>query len=476
MRTVRPTARVEGDDALINSTRTGHVPVRYLVALGVVVSMLSIAWGFSGIEGELRLRDRGLAFNESDLALDAAVASRSHLGEAVRIVALGGDLTGADLVRVQETALDLVDESLVEVEVRAALIDERQPSRAVGALAAEYRASAVAVAAALRNGDLGTADALLVRNLEPSYESLVDVLAGLRADSLAAFTGIGTSRYVLSVATRFLLAVAVPLIAIVVIFDSLRRRHRQKELELDLKAERDLGRVKDEFIANVSHELRTPLTIVHGFATVLGEEGGLPDHVADAAAYIARESDELTRMVDDLLTAARTDAGALTIRVEPVPVREAVAAVLDGLGRDGKGIEADVERAYVFADALRLRQIIRNLLSNARRHGGPSIRITGAVDRDEYVIVVADDGPGVDPVIEAHVFDRFVHGSAENLLAGSVGLGLAIVESLASRMNGSVAYDRVGDETRFTVRVPLSPVGYALQENQLVVGDPEEAT
>ncbi len=450
------------------------MPLRYLVALGLVVSVLSVAWGFAGIEGELRLRDQGLAFNDADLALDAASASRSHLGEALRVAALGDDLPPEDIARVQGAALALAEEELNQLEVQAELVAAREQGMDIPTLSDGYRAVAAEVTTALRAGDVGTADALFARELDPSHTALVAALGELRAENVSAFTGTDGSNYALSLITRFLLAVAVPIAAIVVIFDSMRRRQRQRELEFELRAERDLSRTKDEFIANVSHELRTPLTIVHGFATVLGEEGALPDHVADAAAYIAKESDELTRMVDDLLTAARTDAGALTIRVEPVPVRQAITAVVDGMSYDGQSLELDVESAYVYADAFRLRQIIRNLVSNARKHGGPSIRVSGAVDRDEYVLVVADDGPGVDPEIEGSIFDRFVHGSRDRLLAGSVGLGLAIVESLAHRMNGSVTYDRVGAETRFTVRLPLSPVGYEYRAGELVLPETGE--
>ena len=474
MSALRPTS-AGAVGSVVSASGSRHLPLRYLVALGLIVSIVSVAWGFAGIEGELRLRDQGLAFNDADLALDAASASRSHLGEALRVAALGDQLAGDDVARVEATALALAEEALRQFEFRSDLVAARTDAGGFAEASEAYHMAAVAVATALRAGDLGTADALFSRDVVPAHGTVVGILAELRAESLGAFTRGDGSSYVLGLITRLLLAVAVPIVAIVVIYDSMRRRQRQRELELALRSERDLSRSKDEFIANVSHELRTPLTIVHGFARVLEEEETLPSHVADAAAYIARESDELTRMVDDLLTAARTDAGALTIRVEPVPVRQAVAAVVGGMSSDGETIEVDVEAAYVYADAFRLRQIVRNLLSNARKHGGDSIRVTGAVDRDDYVLVVADDGPGVDPSIEAQVFDRFVHGGQDRMLAGSVGLGLAIVESLVHRMNGSVVYDRVGRETRFTVRIPLSPVGYEYRAGELVLDDVGEA-
>ncbi len=442
-----------------------------LVTLGLVVSALSVAWGFTGVEGELRLRDQGLAFNDADQALDAAVTSRAHLGEAIRVAAFGTELAPEDITRVRDVALSLAEAELGEFEDRIGVMAvDAQDAELVDAADA-YLAGAWKLVGALRSDDVGASDAIFSSEVEPRFKEVSGLLSGIRNEHLTAFTRRDAAGHVLGLITRFLLAAAVPVAAILVILDATRRRQAQRELELELTSQRELSKTKDEFIANVSHELRTPLTIVHGFATVLGEEEGLPAHVAEAAAFIAKESDELTRMVDDLLTAARTDADALMIRVEPVPIKWAIEAVLISVNQDGLPIEIDVEDAFVFADAFRLRQVIRNLLSNARKHGGPRIRVRGRVDGSHYSLTVVDDGPGVAPEIDERLFERFVHGAGNRLLMGSVGLGLAIVRSLVERMNGSITYERVDDETRFHVRLPLSPVGGGYRADEVFRSD-----
>lgn len=451
--------RVRGNGVTAGAREWRQLPIRVFVAVGLVVTVLSIAWGFAGIEGELRLRDHGLAFNEADLALDTAAASRSHLGEALRVAAFGEAIPAADGSRVEEVALTLAEEELWDFKTRVEVVLEREPDPSLAAASDAYVAGGTVFIAALRADDIGAADAIFATSVDPAHSVLTSSLAEIRAARLASFAGNEGVNFALGLATRLLLAVAVPIGAIFAIFDAMRRRQRQRELELQLDSERDVGKAKDEFIANVSHELRTPLTIVHGFAAVLEEEEGLPEHVDDAIAYIARESGELNRMVDDLLTAARADAGALAISMEQFPIDRALEAVVATMNHGEHRISVSAESAYAYGDAFRMRQIIRNLLSNARKHGGPDIVVSGVVEGDEYVLTVSDNGPGVDPEIENRIFDRFVHGTGRRLLAGSVGLGLAIAKSLSDRMNVELTYQRVGFETQFRLRIPLAPAG-----------------
>ena len=444
-------ARGAADESM-RSGKSRSLPVRFFFVFGLAIAVLSTAWGFAGIEGELRLRDQGAAFNDADLALDSATASRSHYGEALRVAAFGTDVGAAG---VENLALTLATDELSDFQLHVGVVTLDGDLPSLEAAAASYVNSAATFASAVEVGDLGRADAVFSQQLDPAFAALSTELAGIRSARLAPFTDSGGMAYVISLATRFLLAVAVPLLAIIGLVDAMRRRAKHRELKIELDAQRDVSKAKDEFIANVSHELRTPLTIVSGFASVLEEEPTLPDHIADAVAYIARESDELARMVEDLLTAARADAGALKIRMEQVPVREATEAVLGVVADDGDTTAVQLERAYVYADAFRLRQVIRNLLSNARRHGGAEIAVTGRVDGNHYLLTVADDGPGVSPEIESTIFDRFVHGESHNLLMGSVGLGLAIVKSLVENMNGTITYERADGWTQFVVRLPL---------------------
>ena len=125
--------------------------------------------------------------------------------------------------------------------------------------------------------------------------------------------------------------------------------------------------------------------------------------------------------------------------------------------RVGATITTNVPDAAVWADPLRVRQILRNLVSNALRHGGPTVRIEGRVHGDRLELAVIDDGPGVPAKKVDRLFTRFVHEGDEALTVGSVGLGLAVVKALADGMEGEVRYRRADGWTSFEVALPLAP-------------------
>jgi signal transduction histidine kinase len=161
-------------------------------------------------------------------------------------------------------------------------------------------------------------------------------------------------------------------------------------------------------------------------------------------------------MVDDLLTTARLDAGALHFQFEDLSVLAEVHEVVGPMARAGSQFGVDVHPAVVRADRLRLRQVIRNLLSNAAKYGGADIRIIGRVASGWYEMIVADNGEGIPKELEERLFQRFLHQGDMPLVLGSVGLGLSIVQALAEGMGGAVWYERDAGWTKFVVRVPLS--------------------
>jgi signal transduction histidine kinase len=110
----------------------------------------------------------------------------------------------------------------------------------------------------------------------------------------------------------------------------------------------------------------------------------------------------------------------------------------------------------VLGDQLRIRQILRNLLSNAVQHGGPTIRIYGDEAGSRYVISVEDDGEGVPEHVAERLFTRFVHKGETPLTAGSIGLGLAVARLLAEAMGGSLDYERITGRTSFVLALPLA--------------------
>ncbi len=162
-------------------------------------------------------------------------------------------------------------------------------------------------------------------------------------------------------------------------------------------------------------------------------------------------------MVEDLLTAARLDSDSLEINIDAIGLWEEVNSVAAPLGKAGQKIALPADDYPVWADRVRLRQVIRNLISNALKHGGGQVEISFEPKDGLILCHVVDAGPGVDPKIEPRMFDRFVHDGKTTLLTGSVGLGLAISKSLVEMMRGTLTYERRGKYTVFTFGIPAAP-------------------
>ena len=230
----------------------------------------------------------------------------------------------------------------------------------------------------------------------------------------------------------------------------------QKQLEFQ---QEEAIRSKDEFIASVSHELRTPLTAVRGFAEILQDphaELGEKE-MRDMIAVIASESADVSDIVEDLLVAARSDIDQLTIAPRPVKLSPLVLETAERVRWGAKTIEVSTDPdTTAFADPLRLRQILRNLMVNAVRYGGDNVQVSVSSDGTDVVVVtVRDDGPGIPSEHRDEIFApyRRVHDRAG--LPGSVGLGLAVSRRLARLMSGDVTYTHDGTWSNFTLQVPL---------------------
>ncbi|HVR33752.1 MAG TPA: PAS domain S-box protein [Acidimicrobiia bacterium] len=229
----------------------------------------------------------------------------------------------------------------------------------------------------------------------------------------------------------------------------------QKQLEAQ---QADVIRSKDEFIASVSHELRTPLTAVRGFAEILHDPHAdlTEEERSEMIAAIASESADVSDIVEDLLVAARSDIDQLTITSQCVDVRHLVGVTADRVRWGEKTVVVDVDCVGdALADPLRLRQILRNLLVNAVRYGGDSIRVTARTLGPDVVIEVADNGGGISEQFRDEIFAPYRRAHDRAGLAGSVGLGLAVSRRLARLMNGDVTYTHPDSAwPTFTLRLP----------------------
>ncbi len=214
---------------------------------------------------------------------------------------------------------------------------------------------------------------------------------------------------------------------------------------------------KDEFLASVSHELRTPLTSVLGFAEVLRSmEHGSDDEKESLLEIIATQALDLSNIVEDLLVAARAELGQLSVISVGVDVHAQIAQVAEARGVAQKQIDLP-ERprtpVRVAADPERVRQILRNLLTNAERYGGPQVRIEVEPESPLVAVRVRDNGPGLNEAVADRVFERYYRDSPGDAQPGSVGIGLTISRDLARMMGGNLYYERSDGWTAFTLEL-----------------------
>ena len=224
---------------------------------------------------------------------------------------------------------------------------------------------------------------------------------------------------------------------------------------------------KDQFIATVSHELRTPLTTVLGLSHELGERRRQfsDEEVDEIVSLIANESTELSHLIEDLLVGARADVSTLSLHPQIVDLQTELGVVVQGHAHQTTGGEIEIkmltDKEKVWADPLRLRQIVRNLLTNATRYGGYNIWMEISEVDDQVVVTVFDDGAGVPPQRERVIFEAYEsgHDGAARAEPGSVGLGLAVSRRLAELMDGTLTYLRRDGCTGFALSLPAQRNG-----------------
>ncbi len=222
-----------------------------------------------------------------------------------------------------------------------------------------------------------------------------------------------------------------------------------------------------QFVADASHELRTPLASIRGYAELVRRSPDeMPVSALQAMSRVESESLRMTALLEDMLLLARLDAGR-PLASEPVDltvlaidaVTDAHAAGPDHDWRLDLPSEDEVEDALVVGDDHRLRQVLANLLSNARLHtpAGTVVTVRVRPAGQQVVVQVADDGPGIPPALRESLFQRFTRGDASrNSASGSTGLGLAIVHAVVTAHGGTITVDS-GPGTTFTVTLPAAP-------------------
>ena len=231
--------------------------------------------------------------------------------------------------------------------------------------------------------------------------------------------------------------------------------------------QRELDRLKDDFVATVSHELRTPLTSMMGFLEMLreGEAGQLTDEQKGFLAIVYRSSERLQRLVGDLLFVARLDASGLQLHFAPVRLDEIGRELVESSAALARArelaLESDLaEVAPVRGDHERLVQLAGNLLSNAIKFtpAGGTVTVRTFVDGGKVVLEVADTGIGIPEGEQDRLFQRFFRSSTatEQAIPGT-GLGLVISRAIVEAHGGTIGVtSQAGAGTCFRVELPIA--------------------
>jgi PAS domain S-box-containing protein len=241
--------------------------------------------------------------------------------------------------------------------------------------------------------------------------------------------------------------------------DVSERRRAEEEL-------REVSQRKTDFLAFLSHELRNPLAPIRNSIHLLERAGPDSEVSARARQVLRRQTDHLTRLVDDLLDIARITHGKLELQLETVDAREIVrrvyADVSDMFAQRGLKltIAEPAEPLWVKVDASRLAQMVANLVSNALKFTLPGGRVDVSLRSQGGTceLGVADTGVGIDPGDMQRIFQPFAQSERTRHGQGGMGIGLALVRELAERQGGAVRASSpgVGQGAAFVITLPLA--------------------
>ena len=446
-------------------------------AIAAAGLLAALALVYTNATGVIEVAEQARLQQASESALGATAAARNAIGNALLLS--HGDFDASLSAAAVEDAHAVLSELDARIDTVAGIAGPSSLVEAAQTAADEGRA----VLALIESGDPEAAGAAASGTASPAFDALTTELTRIRGEAVQAIARAAAEAGSVATASRFTVAFFVPTTALGVGVVLVRRRRKRERLAVDLEKERAINRSKDQLIANLSHELRTPLTGIYTSALTIEDLGFEDLEVAgELNSMIVDQSADLNRMVEDLLVSAQADAGRLSFDLKETDPATEIAGVVKELRRLGTPIATQVLAAPVIADPGRLRQLLRNLLSNAIRHGGPTVEVHGAPARESYLIRVEDDGPGVPAEIEARLFERFVHQGDRPLIVGSVGLGLAITRVLAEGMGGTITHRRDGGRTIFEVWLDLarplddgaSMPGEPWQEETMVAGDEQQ--
>lgn len=257
---------------------------------------------------------------------------------------------------------------------------------------------------------------------------------------------------------------------------------RVYEVFADITQQKQVERMKSEFVSTVSHELRTPLTAISGALGMLGGGalGTVPEAMRPLIDIALKNSARLSSLINDLLDIEKISAGKLHFETSWQPLQPLIAQAVES--NQPLGAERGVHIAWdgadhadqVKVDARRLAQVMANLLSNAIKfsQAGDTVRVAITAHPGRVRVSVTDEGCGIPDAFKPRIFEKFSQADASDSRArGGTGLGLAITRELVERMDGRIGFESVeGQGSVFWFELPAGEAEHAAPEHALADG------
>jgi PAS domain S-box-containing protein len=239
---------------------------------------------------------------------------------------------------------------------------------------------------------------------------------------------------------------------------------RTRELHEALAKEKELVEMKSRFVAIASHEFRTPLSTIN-FATNFLHDNHKqlpPEEIESKLKKIEKQVSHMTSLLEDVILVGRTDVSKIQVIKSEVPIRGFIDKIMEEVMQTTKNthridLEYNVDTVHMHADEKLLRNIFINLLTNAIKFspGKEAIRMSLNERDDQLLLEVADNGIGISPADQEHLYDAFYRGSNASSIAGS-GLGLSIVKKAVELLQGTLDMEsEVNKGTKVRVKLPI---------------------
>ncbi len=238
---------------------------------------------------------------------------------------------------------------------------------------------------------------------------------------------------------------------------------RQQLIEREQAILKATNQSKDEFLAMLGHELRNPLSAVTNASLMLNRADLSAENRAAAQAIIVRQTEQLTRLVNDLLDVGRVVSGKIRLEKTPLEIGAMARAAVDAIAASGRSRSHRIvmntpAAVYVNGDVTRLEQVVSNLVLNAVAHtpANGSIEISTALENGRAVLRVTDTGEGLKAGERENIFELFYQGDTALHRKGGLGIGLTLVKRLVELHEGTVTASSAGPQqgATFTLTLP----------------------